>query len=209
VTAVSEAEAALGLKVRPVYAYVGDLHPALGKVGLIISHRWYRRRPLGVSRCDTGGLVGRIGGFNCLKEAGAAKRALRKLTMKRRPDWSLWFRFELFRSHGGLDGWRRYLRGHPPSRALNDERDLFIKSVPAPADRRLWTWEARSDSPIQKGDVLAIALTAEAAKLVLKERRANPSVFKKINLLVGSATGGGVSHFDEENVVLAFMGRQP
>lgn len=207
VAAVNEAEEALGHQVRPVYAYVGDLHPKLGRAGLIISDQWYRRKPLGVSKCDTGGLIGLHGGFGCLNVKGSAKDALRRLTPKPKSTWSPRFRIELFRSHGGLDGWEHYLWGHAPSRPLKDVRDTFIKSVVGDLDRRLWTWEARGDAPIERGDVCAVVLATEAGKLALQEARDNPETFGTIQIIVGAAAADGVKHFDEEEVVLAFMGR--
>ncbi|MBN8490332.1 MAG: hypothetical protein J0M00_02730 [Burkholderiales bacterium] len=207
VEAVSDAELALGLQVRPVYAYVGDLHPALGRIGLILSGRWYRRLPLGVSRCDTGGLVGLKGGFGCLGKKERAEEVLSRLTMRRVPHWGLLFRMELFRCHGRLRGWLNYLRGLPPSKDLKDDRDIFIRSMGTNEDRRLWTWEARSGSPIEKGDLVAVALSPEAAKPILADYRTNPSAFRAIIVIVGSASARGIHHFDEEKVVRAFMGR--
>jgi hypothetical protein len=42
--AVDAAESALGVApdARPVYAYLGDLHPALGTVGLVLERSWLR-----------------------------------------------------------------------------------------------------------------------------------------------------------------------
>jgi hypothetical protein len=51
-TAVVAAEDALGITpdARPIYAYVGDLHPALGTIGLMIERSWLREPvPLGGS----------------------------------------------------------------------------------------------------------------------------------------------------------------
>lgn len=203
---VSDAEGVLGLSSRPVYGYVGDLHPKLGKMGLIISGRWYRRKPLGVSRCDSGGLIGLKGAFGCL-DRDAAKASLLRLTMRRALYWSLLFRLEVFMCHGRLEGWQSYLRGNLPQRPLRDDRDAFIRNMGAEIERRLWTWEARGASPIERDDVEAVALTAEAAKPVIEALRRTPRALGTIRPIIGSATSAGVHHFDEENVVLAFMGR--
>lgn len=203
---VSAAEAVLGLTTRPVYGYVGDLHPKLGRIGLIVSERWYRRSPLGVSRCDSGGLVGLHGAFGCIAK-DAARAALLRLTMKESLTWGLRFRLEVFMCHGRLGGWLSYLRGQPPQRPLKDDRDAFIDNMSFDKDRRIWTWEARSESPIQRGDVEAIAITAEALKHVVPALRGTPSAFSNIKVIRGSASSVGVHHFDEENVVMAFMGR--
>ena len=69
-TVVACAEALLGTdgSNRPVYAYLGDLHPGLGTIGLILDPAWLDRL-VGVSRCDSGGLAGGIGGFAHVDEA--------------------------------------------------------------------------------------------------------------------------------------------
>jgi len=65
-TAVLGAEFLLGAIPRPVYAFVGSLHPDLGCVGLVLSRTWASRSVQGVTRCDSGG------GFSCDEVDSAA-----------------------------------------------------------------------------------------------------------------------------------------
>lgn len=78
--AVNAAEKALGISpdARPIYAYVGDLNPELGTIGLIIERQWLRTLT-GVTKCDSGGLAGRYGAFAALSPT-EAMTALRDLS---------------------------------------------------------------------------------------------------------------------------------
>ena len=44
-----QAERILGCTKRPIYAFVGDLHPELGSIGLVISATWAERCVSGIS----------------------------------------------------------------------------------------------------------------------------------------------------------------
>jgi hypothetical protein len=94
---------------RPVYAYVGCLHPKLGRIGFIVAHAWFRRDPHGVSRCDSGGLAGCKGGFAHLKPA-EAHVALLKLSHSAKNPWVRYLLKEVRHAFGAL---REYLRGDP------------------------------------------------------------------------------------------------
>jgi hypothetical protein len=99
--AVDTTEQTLGIAPdrRPVYAYVGDLKPSLGTVGLVVERSWCRALT-GVTRCDSGGLGGRRGAFNALDE-GEALAALRHLSFDEQtlPSWDTEFAQEVRRSY--------------------------------------------------------------------------------------------------------------
>jgi hypothetical protein len=141
--AVSAAEAILGItpSKRPVYAYVGCLHPDLGRIGLIVERPWYLEEPHGMTRCDSGGLASRAGNFVYLSRDVAG--ALTSLTMRAPNPWEPEIDDEIAAAYSG---WDAYLNGtHPRSNGLDtDRRECFEKAVIAgrKLDRRLWTWEA-------------------------------------------------------------------
>jgi hypothetical protein len=147
-SAVSAAEEVLGVTAaaRPIYAYLGDLNPSLGTVGLVIERAWLATLT-GVSRCDSGGLGGRRGAFAELDHA-EAMQALRDLTFADAtlPAWSATFEQEILtsylRQHSG------YVDGDEPETSawLHDVRARCIGHATPPRDRRLWTWEARLDA---------------------------------------------------------------
>jgi len=67
---VFQAESLLGVERenRPIYAFVGDLHHHLGTLGLIIARSWGQKEIQGLTRCDSGGLTGRLGFFQNVQE---------------------------------------------------------------------------------------------------------------------------------------------
>lgn len=203
---VWKAEQLLGIdrNVRPVYAYVGCLHPALGRIGLVVSQDWFLRDPHGVTRCDTGGLAGRMGGFHHLDEAEATE-ALTQLTHAPTYAWQEGLATEV---EGAFGAFRKYLSGDAPrASSLSDARQRCIDAVVAAKevlDRRLWTWEARSFSEITSDDVLAVALAPEAWKEL--RARFEPRLPRRIALLIGYPTAAGTHHFSEEQVVATFEG---
>jgi len=100
---VAGAETILGHNVDPIYGYVGDLHPALGTVGLILSRKWASRAAIGATACDSGGLFGRLGGFAGVAEEDSvdALRSLSRTSADAGWDWDSEFSEELASHHAG------------------------------------------------------------------------------------------------------------
>jgi len=202
--AVSLSETILGISLRrPVYAYVGCLHPALGRIGLIIDHGWYYEDPHGMTKCDSGGLASCIGGFSCLS-ADVAARALVDLTLAARTPWEGEIDDEISAAY---PDWDAYLDGTQPRSDRLDKvrRECMEKAISAGADidRRLWTWEVRAFSHIRRSHLAAVALTSEAYKEldhILRER----SQTVDVQLLRGNVSPLGVEHFHERQVLDAF-----
>lgn len=192
---------------RPVYAYVGCLHPALGTIGLILRQGWLTREPQGVSRCDTGGLAGRLGGFGALSNE-EAEQAIVSLSLPISDSWSNYLDSEIDSAHAG--GWMGYLQGVPPSPDhLPDARGFCLRHVQQQGedpDRRLWTWEARSFAHIEPTDVEAVALSPEAAKEFYNRIRITNAPLPTSRFIVGRVDPNGVHHFHEDAVLRAFHG---
>lgn len=207
-SAVWEAERLLGIArlKRPVYSYVGCLHPELGRIGLIVAPEWFRREPHGVSRCDTGGLAGRIGGFRYLDEV-EARNAVTDLSHRPCRPWRSDLLTEVA---AAFVDFRGYLRGQPPNPdCYTDVRQKCIDAVRHASerlDRRLWTWEARCFASITADDVDAVALAPEAWKEF--SARFDGDLPAHVQFLIGHAAGTGIHHFNEEQVVTAFERRR-
>lgn len=88
------AEQILGVErdeAQPIYAYVGDLHPDLGAIGLIIARSWDAEDALsGVTKCDSVGLAGGLGGFAAIGDAEARAKALVALSYPNIEPINLW-----------------------------------------------------------------------------------------------------------------------
>ena len=111
--AVSRAEEILKARPRPIYAFLGLLHPDLGTVGLIVSPTWAKRCVQGVSRCDTGGLAGRFGGFACVEEEKLEEALLEVSFMEESVDrWLGEFAGEVQKSYTRAE--RDYVAGEEP-----------------------------------------------------------------------------------------------
>ncbi len=120
-SAVVSAESLLGIADRPVYAFCGCLHPKLGTIGLIIGPGYLDRPLLGVSRCDSGGLVGRIGDFVHVAPEDVAP-ALRRLSFEGRDlAWMETFSQELAESYSTA---RHYVAGDVPNRTTWSHDDV-------------------------------------------------------------------------------------
>ncbi len=190
---------------RPVYAYIGCLHPALGRVGLIIERQWFDRDPHGVTRCDSGGLAGRMGSFAILADSEAAD-GLVGLSFTARGPWERALKSEIRQAFGT---WRAYVEGMTPDRAvLRDVRGRCIEYTLARGDeldRRVWTWEARAFDDVELRDVAAVVLAPEAFKEMSARLhgRAPPSGTR---FLVGHVDHRGVHYFREDQVYDAFLG---
>jgi hypothetical protein len=158
---VSGAENALGYdaNARPVYCFLGDLHPDLGTVGLVVERR-FAESASGVSKCDSGGLFGGKGGFAAIPEPdrSALLCELSFIDGKAGPDWEPAFDHELEAHHGSA---RDYVDGRSPRQPLSDRRAEVVRAA---GDRRAWTWELRTRQEITETEVVAVVLSPERAK---------------------------------------------
>jgi hypothetical protein len=208
---VLRAEAWLGADPRPVYAYVGDLHPALGQVGLVIERQWADRAIQGASRCDSGGLAGGVGGFGGI--AGPArKEALDAVSFPQcgQPvsDWAAAFDAEVGASYAG--GAAGYVQGEEPDvSGWSDARKTCVQTAASAPDRRLWTWELRMSGGPQSTEVVAIAASVGAARLVEAMRQEDPSfdIPPHVTFCPATANREGVGPFATEAVRAKLMGR--
>jgi hypothetical protein len=199
-SSVDAAESALGISTdaRPVYAYVGDLHPGLGTVGLVIDRSWLHALT-GVTRCDSGGLAGRRGAFVAL-DPGEALAALHALTFSGAsvPDWAPAFTQEVDAAH--RDGPSGYVNGDEPDVSTwHDARSKCFRRASFPRDRRLWTWEARFEQGPAPGDVVALALSRSAAAVLEDLHRRGLDVPPTVRVLYGSSSSDG-SQFHDPSV---------
>lgn len=202
---VSKAERLLGIKPnkRPVYAYVGCLHEELGSIGLVITPEWFGKDAQGVSRCDTGGLIGKKGGFAHLEDEEAEK-ALNTLSHHPSYNWEEELHQEVESAFGG---WPDYLRGNTPNaEAYNDVRKQCIKKSGTKLDRRLWTWEVRNFEAISAKHLEAVVLNNDSLK-EFRDRFGDGPVSVDIRFLPGGDGPEGTHWFQEEKVVCAFLGK--
>lgn len=165
---VMAAEAVLGADPRPVYCYVGCLHPGLGTVGLIYDRSCCDTGLQGISRCDSGGLAGGVGMFVWVPEADR-NTSLLELSYRdgELRDWSEAFIDEIKSSYASTDD---YARGEQPDvAAWNDVRADCIRAYdaalaidaagPIERDRRVWTWEARLEGGPESQRLRSIVLS--------------------------------------------------
>jgi hypothetical protein len=194
---------------RPVYAYVGCLHPDMGRIGIIMGYEWFVREPHGVSRCDTGGLAGCRGGFRHLSPAEAAAAVSSLSYSPPHPGWRQFLAKEVRTSFGV---WKSYLRGDEPTvTTWRDVRRRCIEAVRntgTDLDRRLWTWEARAFAGIERHNVESIVLAPGAYK-EFRDRFSTPPPPAHVHILVGTTNASGVHYFLEDQVVNAFQGVFP
>ena len=196
--AVGAAESALGVTqdARPVYAYLGDLHPALGTVGLVLERSWLRDKLTGVTRCDSGGLIGRRGAFAMLTTDETAG-TLQALTFSGEllHGWEPAFGTELTDSY--RDGPVGYVNGvEPDVSTWKDARVKCFLQAGASRDRRLWTWEARLGAGPDPRDVVALALSRGAASVLEDLRRRGLDVPDTVRVLYGSRSSEGSQFHD-------------
>lgn len=210
-TAVNQAEAWLDIddSNRPVYAYAGCLHPALGRIGLVLSCDWLTRGLQGGSRCDSGGLAGRFGGFGCLpSDPAVCKATLQTLSFTHTHDWHAELHREVAAAYGAAV--RSYVRGDLPTiAALDAHRQSFVQhalKLGLDDKRRVWTWEIRALTPARNTDVVAVALATEAFKIFDDLRRDFGDVDPRIRIIVGSAGPLAIDHFHEPDVIEALAG---
>jgi len=201
VTAVTEAEAILSIKSPVIYTFVGCLHPDLGTVGLILSPECIQGRLQGVTRCDSGGLAGRLGSFVHVNKADVPG-ALRELSVTgENPPWYPLFVDELAKSYSDSAD---YVRGTVPDYATwKDVRAHCIAQPLAPGDildRRLWTWEVRLTTAPDPTHYEAIVLSHEALKQVEALHVEGHSIPDDVKVLFGTISAAGVHYFLGESV---------
>jgi len=206
--AVGSAESIMKLKQRPIYAYLGLLHPELGTVGIIIVPDWISRCALGVSRCDSGGLAGGKGGFVCVKDKAASLQAL-CFTEERLALWESEFFEEVANSYKAAE--MDYVHGITPNYgAWKDARAegiQYLVDSGVELDRRLWTWEAQlSGSPLPH-DIECLVLSPEMHKRLDVKRREGRSIPPNVRILPGAVSSSGIHWFDSEPVKAAFLGQ--
>jgi len=199
--AVDATEQALGISAtaRPLYAYVGDLNPSLGTVGLVMDRSWCRELT-GVTRCDSGGLGGRRGGFAALTESEALA-ALGALSFAGATlaSWDVEFATEIDASYPATEA---YVTGAEPDvTAWTDARATCVRKAEAPRDRRLWTWEARLGTGPQVDEIVALVLSPAASKqfAALVERDPEVDIPDRVKILTGDIDAEG-SHFHTPRV---------
>lgn len=177
---------------RPIYAFLGDLHPKLGSVGIIVERRWCSCIQ-GVSRCDTGGLAGQAGAFARLA-GGKVDEALRRLSFIEENEVANWpeeFCRELGASYEDV---KQYVAGDRPNSQdwQNDDIRRTLLEDDEDDDRRLWTWEVRLRSGPESADIHALALSVEAFKEMLALRHdvgAPPDHVRVLRPTSGEAAG--------------------
>lgn len=199
--AVDATEQALGISAaaRPLYAYVGDLNPSLGTVGLIVDRSWCRELT-GVTRCDSGGLGGRRGGFAVLTESQALA-ALGALSFAGATlsSWDAELATEVDASYPATEA---YVTGvEPDVSAWNDARATCVVNAASPRDRRLWTWEARLDTGPRVDEIVALVLSPAASKQFadLIERDPALDIPDGVKILTGDIDAEG-THFHTPRV---------
>lgn len=205
--AVSAAEAIMELEDRPIYAFLGLLHPELGTVGIIIVPAWASRCARGVSRCDSGGLGGGKGGFACVKNKTEALRAL-LFTGKGLEQWESAFLEEISRSYTAAEV--DYVHGVTPE--YTDWHDAraegirYLSDGGVELDRRLWTWEAQLlGSPLPQ-EIECIVLSPEMYKKLNALRHDGQRMPSSVRILPGELTSSGIHWFDSDPVRAAFLG---
>ena len=199
-TLAQQVEDILGHTVRPIYAFLGNLHPQLGKAGLILSRDWMERSPPQVSRCDTGGLLGRVGDFAVRKDAAEPDADVRKISTPEGmevEEWLTIFRNELTDSYpkGASD----YVRDKQPnvSEWGDDPRTACVEdciSNKRNGDRRLWTWEIRIDDSPTKEEIVALVLSPFAARALGDLRDEFGELPRHVDLII-SEEGPGCPHW--------------
>lgn len=204
--AVLAAEKVLAADPRPVYAYLGLLHPELGTVGLIVSIAWAARCLQGASKCDSGGLAGRRGAFSCVEDPPTHLLAL-SFSGGALIRWQEEFRREIAGSYRHID--EDYVSGtEPDSSNWNDIRAICIAFARQNGlvDRRLWTWETRLIGSPTADEVECLVISPEMRKRLEVLRRRGDVIPDSLWILAGSVEHDGVHWFDTRSVHAAFLG---
>ena len=198
--AVSSAESILGASPRPVYCFVGCLHPQLGTVGMIFDEASCSDGLQGVSRCDSGGLAGGMGPFEYVP-VNERETALVALSFRdgQLNQWNGEFMTELISSYSDPV---EYAHGvEPDTSRWSDARahclEEVARAVAAGAldatDRRVWTWEARFERGPHHRQLRVIVLSSgEASSLNVDELRELAGLPNNVRVITGRPSPGGV-----------------
>lgn len=205
--AVQKAEEVLGAIPRPIYTFAGCLHPQLGTIGLILAPACIERCLQGGSRCDTGGLIARRGGFKYI-DVSDVEAVLRSLSFEATNSvWRDQFHTEIASSYASF---RDYVAGVTPNISRwTDRRSDCINGSKGSADldRRLWTWEMRLYPAPLPIDFECLVLSPEAFKRLEHLRRDHGLVPPStIRILHGRATSSGIHYFESTAVTDALIG---
>lgn len=203
---VSRAEQILCPDVSPIYAFMGCLHPKLGTIGLIISRDCLDRLH-GGSRCDSGGLTGRYGGFRAIP-ADQVEAQLRALSFfSAEIEWSSRFSAEISESYLQV---RQYVDGSLPNHTkLGDIRtqcvELCRKNGEEP-DRRLWTWEIRLDRAPDAEHFVALVVSSQSLQPLEQMAAQGLDLPSGLSVIYGSIDPLGVHWFHDESVIALLCG---
>ncbi|MBN8737885.1 MAG: hypothetical protein J0H86_00070 [Xanthomonadaceae bacterium] len=204
---VTKAEKLLSTR-RPIYAYVGFLHPELGTVGLIVAPGWARRSLFVAVRCDSGGLIGGYGGFKCVGEK--CEEMLLEVAFRDEdlPNWSGEFQAEVKASYEGNAF--NYVSGQTPNfEAWKDIRVECIRYAidQGEMDRRLWSWELWLQDGPSPAEIEAIVLSPENCKRMERLVRSKPEVIpRNLRIIYGKVDASGVWWLNDPAVHNAFLG---
>ena len=198
---VSAAESVLGASPRPVYCFVGCLHPGLGTVGLIFDRSCCDDTLQGVSRCDTGGLAGGVGTFVYVPVADRATALLELSYRDRQLDsWLDEFTDEISSSYPAAtdyaQGERPDTSGWTDARAecLEAQTRALAAGDPdvAEVDRRVWTWEARlNEGPAADRVRFLVLSAAQRDALELDQLRLLGELPNHISVITGRSSAEG------------------
>lgn len=188
---VLECEELLGADPRPVYAFVGDLHPKLGRVGLVVAREWSSAAFQGATLCDSGGLFMCIGGFEAAGEQ--ARKHLCELSSPSactKETWEADFAQEVAECY--KNGARGYVYGDEPT-GLPSPRGEYIEFARSNnvTDRRLWTWELRMSEGPGHQNYVAVALTDIDSKHFEALESERGGALDAATVIVGDVTPNG------------------
>src|SRR5712664_347416 len=206
-TVVSRAEKILGISKPVIYAFVGCLHHDLGRIGLVISPDCLEGRLQGVTRCDSGGLAGRVGSFIHIADADVPGALIALSIIGGKPDWYALFDDELTRSYPSP---AEYILGTVPDYGSWTDARVPCLTNPVPSgralDRRLWTWEVRLTMPPEHKHYEALVLSHEASKQLEALRLGGTDVPTEVRILEGNVGEEGVAYFSSKAVFQILAG---
>ena len=212
--AVSSAESILGASPRPVYCFVGCLHPKLGTVGMIFDEASCSDGLQGISRCDSGGLAGGMGPFEFVP-ANERQTALVALSFRdgQLNRWNGEFETELTSSYSDPV---EYAQGaEPDTSGWGDVRAQCLEEVARAiaagaldvTDRRVWTWEARFErGPHHRQLRVLVLSSSEASSLTIDELRELAGLPNDVRVITGRPSPGGIEPvFASDEVAAALV----
>lgn len=206
------AERILGVErddTQPLYAYVGDLHPDLGAIGLVIARGWDADGALsGITKCDSGGLAGGLGGFAAIGDDAQRADALLALSYPSEAPLNLWPRDFAKEVEGGWHASPEdYVRGAPPrENTAHWDARRRVDFRTRESDRRTWTWEARFRSPPRASDYTHLVLSVQGHIALELSRRATGEEPPEHVRVIHPTTSSDGHHFAIERTRAALGG---